>query len=144
MTSAAFAPEVPEPGTRTILIIEDSPTVRTMLRGAIQRGFPGVTVVEAAEGRQALHELTRCRPCLVVTDLQMPGMDGRSFLGLLRRNALLRRKKVLVLSGDDLTDLRALYAGDDGIRFLAKSGAIQDLLQTMQDLLPSPAARVVS
>ena len=124
----------------TLLMIEDSSTLRVLLRQSLSRLLPGVTIVEAADGRQAIHELTRCRADLVLTDLQMPGVDGRSFLAKLRGNPLLRRKKVVVLSSDDVRDLRDLYVADDGIRFLAKPSEPAELVRTILELLPADAS----
>jgi two-component system chemotaxis response regulator CheY len=119
----------------TILLIEDSTTVRSFLRHLFERELPNVKIVEAAEGKAALHEMTRCRADLIVSDLQMPGMDGRSFIGTLRSNPLLRKKSVLVLSGDDVADLQLLYASDPGIRFLRKPSAPDQIMQVARALL---------
>src|SRR5258707_613301 len=108
------------PNDPTLLLIEDSPTMRSFLRHLFEWRIPQVRVVEAEDGRTALNEMSRCRADLIVTDLQMPGMDGRSFIAKLRGNALLRKKSLLVLSGGDMEDLRLLYKDDSGIRFLAK------------------------
>ena len=119
----------------TILVIEDSETVRSFLRRLLVRDMPDATVVEAADGKSALHEMTRCRPDLIVTDLQMPGMDGRAFIAKLRSNPLLKKKSVIVLSGDQIQDLRELYAADDGIVFLGKPSGSEVILETVHRLL---------
>jgi len=120
---------------RTILVIEDSSTVRSFLRHLFERELPDSKVVEATDGRSALHEMSRCRADLIVSDLQMPGMDGRSFIATLRSNPLLRKKSVLVLSGDDVTDLRRLYASDPGIRFLRKPSGTDEIMRAARSLL---------
>jgi CheY-like chemotaxis protein len=121
----------------TVLLIEDSPTLRNFLRSLFERRMPQVRIVEAADGRAALNEMTRCKADLIVTDLQMPGMDGRSFIAKLRSNPLLKKKNVLVLSGDDLQDLRQLYLNDAGIRFLAKPSGADEIIQAAASLLGS-------
>jgi two-component system chemotaxis response regulator CheY len=136
--------DVPDSPTksRTILVIEDSATVRSFLRHLFAREWPDSKIVEATDGRSALHEMTRCRADLIVSDLQMPGMDGRSFIATLRSNPLLRKKCVLVLSGDDVADLRRLYASDPGIRFLRKPSGTDEIMRAAHSLLlglPSPS-----
>ena len=121
--------------TRTIFIIEDSATIRSFLKHLFQREVPGIQIVEAAEGRAALNEMTRCKADLIVTDLQMPGMDGRSFIAKLRSNPLLRKKSVIVLSGDDVADLRQLYRDDSGIRFLRKPSGPAEIMDAARALL---------
>jgi CheY-like chemotaxis protein len=123
------------PNTVTVLLIEDSATIRGFLRKLFEQRLPGLRIVEAADGRAALSEMTRCRADLIVTDLQMPGMDGRSFIAKLRSNAILKKKSVLVLSGDDLQDLRALYRDDSGIRFLAKPSGADEIMRSALQLL---------
>jgi CheY-like chemotaxis protein len=125
--------------SRTVLLIEDSETVRHFLRLVFQRNMPDINIVEAADGRAALHEMTRCKADLIVTDLQMPGMDGRSFIAKLRSNPLLRKKSVMVLSGDDISDLRQLYSSDPGILFLNKPSAPDEIIQSALKLLPVEA-----
>jgi CheY-like chemotaxis protein len=124
---------------RTILLIEDSDTVRLYLRKVFQREMPEINIVEAAEGRAALHEMTRCKADLIVTDLQMPGMDGRSFIAKLRSNPLLRKKSVMVLSSDDVSDLRRTYSSDPGILFLNKPSAPDEIIHTALTLLSAHA-----
>jgi CheY-like chemotaxis protein len=125
----------------TILMIEDSATMRRILRRLFEREMPDAKIIEAAEGRAALREMTRCRADLIITDLQMPGMDGRSFIGALRSNQTLRRKNVLVLSSDDVSDMRRLYADDAGILFLPKPSTPAEILRAARVLLRvSPAA----
>lgn len=129
--------------TLTILLIEDSDTVRSFLHHALQAALPGATLVEAVEGRAALRELTRCRADLIITDLQMPGMDGRAFLATLRQNPILRHKRVLVLSSDNPRDLRERYANDPHLAILPKPSTGAEILRVAQDLLadlPASAA----
>ena len=119
----------------TILLIEDSDTVRSFLHRALQAALPNATIVEAVEGRQALRELTRCRADLIISDLQMPGMDGRAFLATLRQNPILRHKRVLVLSSDNSHDLHDRYASDSHLAFLPKPSSAAEILRAAQDLL---------
>jgi CheY-like chemotaxis protein len=121
----------------TFLLIEDSDTVRGFLKRCLERALPTAKIVEATEGRQALHEMTRCRADLILTDLQMPGMDGRSFIAKLRSNPLLRKKAVLVLSSDNVEDLRSLYSSDAGIRFLTKPSTSEEILKAVRSLIPA-------
>ncbi len=59
-----------------VLVVEDSPTVRELLIHVL-RSDPNIQVVgTAANGRQALEEVTRLRPDVITMDIVMPGMDG--------------------------------------------------------------------
>jgi two-component system chemotaxis response regulator CheY len=126
----------------SILIIEDSDTVRNFLRRSFEREIPACQVSEAVDGRSALSSMGKARADLIVTDLQMPGMDGRSFIAKLRSNPLLRKKSVIVLSSDDLSDLKALYQGDAGIRFFSKPCPAAELVEAARQLLSSGNAQM--
>ncbi len=107
-------------GPRQILVIEDSQTLRGIIRRALQAAFPDDEVREAGDGRTALQEMSQKKVDLIVTDLEMPGMDGYTFLGHLRRNPILKGKPVLVFSGKITEELRAEVSGLDHVRLLAK------------------------
>src|SRR5690242_5504501 len=58
----------------TILIADDSPDIRTIMRYLLND--LGFTVVEAADGNEAVRLARQCRPDLILLDLCMPGIDG--------------------------------------------------------------------
>ena len=64
--------------------------------------------------------MSRRRVDLIVTDLNMPGMDGRTFLKLLQGNPVLCRKPVIVLSGNITDDLRFMFRDTPNVRLLSK------------------------
>jgi two-component system, OmpR family, response regulator len=57
-----------------ILIVDDDPRLRDLLRLALERA--GYSVITASDGRQALMQVTRDRPDMIVLDVGMPEMDG--------------------------------------------------------------------
>ena len=97
---------MPEPGsfarrrTDTVLLVDDYADARATLRDLLEdHGHP---VIEAANGQQALNILvsqSAYRIGLIVLDLQMPVMDGRQFINLLRNYVRLANIPVLVVSG---------------------------------------------
>ncbi|HXC64372.1 MAG TPA: response regulator [bacterium] len=117
-----------------ILSVEDSPTAQVLLRHHLSAVAPACELFEAQDGRSALRTLTSRAVDLIVCDLQMPGMDGASFLQLLRRNSLLRAKPVLVVTaspGDAGPELRS----DACARILAKPLNQEDLGHSLRALL---------
>jgi two-component system response regulator YesN len=59
-----------------ILIIEDDPHFRKTLSGLLTDRIPGVSILECEAGEEALEQLGRFSPNLVLTDLKLPGQDG--------------------------------------------------------------------
>ncbi len=91
---------VPE-GAGKILIVEDDPDTRVVLRRNLER--EGFAVVEAGDGREGLQAVTESSPNLVLLDLMMPVMDGFEFLTTLRRDRSERSLPVIVLTAKELS-----------------------------------------
>lgn len=119
----------------SFLLVEDSPTVRQFVKAVLRQGFPGSEVVEADDGRAALAAMKSSRVSLIITDLQMPGMDGLSFVQLLRNNAVLKKKPVLVLSGAVTDEARENLMHLDKVQVLAKPAAPDALVEAVKTLL---------
>jgi CheY-like chemotaxis protein len=117
-----------------ILLIEDSPTIRNLVRRILEKEIPGCVIREAEEGRDAISEMAQKKVDLIVTDLQMPGMDGRTFLKMIRRNNLLKQKPVLVFSSGDVSDLKAEYKYDSCMEFLAKPSSPEEIMAAINRL----------
>lgn len=68
--------------SKTILCIDDSASMRQMVRLTLTGG--GYTVVEAVDGKDGLAKAGSVNADLIITDLNMPNMDGLSFIRELR------------------------------------------------------------
>src|SRR5690606_23937872 len=66
----------------TILVVEDEYALAGLLRDMLQE--EGYAVVLASNGSQALEQLAETRPDLILSDVMMPGMDGRALTRALR------------------------------------------------------------
>ncbi len=82
-----------------VLIIEDDPALRVRMR-SYARAL-GLNTQEAGDGEEALTRLAVHTPDLIVTDLHMPRMDGRTFLTRLRELPGHGETPVLVVTADD-------------------------------------------
>jgi len=119
-----------------ILVIEDDPAVREMLKVAL--GEQGHRVVTAADGELALGECAIEEPGLIFLDLDLPVMDGREFLERYRSGPR-GRAKVAVVSGLMDADVIARQLMAD--EFISKPFDVEVLLHTVQRLLPLPEHR---
>ena len=97
-----------------ILTIDDSRTMRDMLRLALVGA--GYRVVQAVDGLDGLAVLEREAPHLVITDINMPKMDGYGFIEEARRTKSFRAIPILVLTteSDPVKKQRARDAGATG------------------------------
>jgi PAS domain S-box-containing protein len=115
---AEAAPATTETGLKekckdgsTILVIDDDPEAREIIeRFLIKDGF---TVITAASGEQGLHLAHEYQPAAITLDVMMPGMDGWSFLRVLKADPELRKIPVIMLTMiDDRTRGYSLGAVD--------------------------------
>ena len=96
-----------------ILVVDDSPTVRRMVRASLAQFFPGVEFLEAASGLQALERLALGSIGLILLDLNMPDMHGLEVLEFVRSHEKYRNVPIAVLTtrGDERSRAAALKAG---------------------------------
>jgi CheY-like chemotaxis protein len=97
--------------SHAILIVEDNPGDIGLLRAAFQKIDSTIELVFAGDGIDALALLRRDhRPDLVLLDLNLPRMDGRELLALIKKDPLLRPIPVLVLTSSAAeSDVRNVY-----------------------------------
>ena len=84
-----------------VLVVDDDPASRELLRGLLQRD--GWQVREAENGRAALDAIVARRPALVLLDLMMPEMDGFEVVEALRADPQRAGVPVVVLTAKDVT-----------------------------------------
>jgi len=98
---------------KQILIVDDSPTIRRMVRASLARFFPTVEFVEAGSGLEAIERLATGSVALVVLDLNMPDMHGLEVLQFVRSHQKYRQIPIIVLTtrGDDSSRAAAMQAG---------------------------------
>lgn len=100
--------------TLTVLTVDDSRTMRDMLRLALTSA--GFNVRQAEDGVHGLEVLDAGRPDVIVTDINMPRMDGFGFIEAVRRNDEYSSVPILVLTteSDGEKKARARNAGATG------------------------------
>lgn len=129
------APTDPSDAPRPrILVVDDALTVRELQRSILQRA--GFDVRLAADGRQALAKLTEGPVDLVLTDIEMPNMDGFELTKAIRAAPALANIPILILSSraGEADRRHGLDAGADG--FIQKSGFDEaSLLASVHQLL---------
>ena len=122
---------------KNILLVDDSRTVRVQVGAAIRD--KGYNVVEASDGLEALAVLEKRRDiALVISDVNMPGMDGLELLEAIQRRADCAKLPVVILTTEARQQLvdRAKSAGAKG--WMIKPFNPQVLLAAVQKLAGSP------
>lgn len=100
--------------TKTVLTVDDSRTIREMLRAALTEA--GMNVLQAEDGMHGLEVLGGSMPDVIVTDINMPRLDGFGFIEGVRRDERTRAIPILVLTteSDQEKKNRARQAGATG------------------------------
>ena len=74
MGSESSDPNADRRSLATILVVDDEPSIRSLLNRFL--GKSGYTVLESADGRDALEQLRQSKVDLLISDILMPGRDG--------------------------------------------------------------------
>lgn len=125
--------------TGTVLVVDDSATMRQLVTATLQAA--GWRVVAAANGIEALAEAERHTIVMVVTDWNMPEMNGLELVRSLRARVEFAPVPILVLTteSDDASKNAARAAGATG--WLNKPLDAVTLTQIAESLLGAPGAR---
>lgn len=113
-----------------ILVVERDPHVRDLEAFFLEKA--GYSVEFAEDGRQALEQVARLRPDIVITEVLVPGLDGLSVCRAIKEDASLNGTAVLVFSILAASE-RAAEAGANA--FLLKPLAESKLVDTVRRLL---------
>ncbi|EHP84350.1 response regulator receiver protein [Geobacter metallireducens RCH3] len=119
---------------KRILVVEDSPTMRQLISFTLRR-LPGVALVEATDGVDALKKLGGDSFDLIFTDINMPIMDGLKLVSLVRNDPSLRHIPVVIITTEGAAEDRqrglALGAND----YLTKPIQAGKILAVARELL---------
>ncbi|HEX6053930.1 MAG TPA: response regulator [Gemmatimonadaceae bacterium] len=116
---------------RTVLLVDDDADMRLYLRSCLRVvALPFDRVIEAADGLEALRLMRSETVDVVISDVGLPGLDGRRLTRAIRDDASLRHIAVLLISGDGLMGDSAA----DG--FLFKPFNSHQLVAALDGLVP--------
>ena len=117
-----------------ILIVEDSPTMRQLVGFALKR-LPGAEIIEAADGVEGLKKINSNVFDLIITDINMPVMDGLKLISLVRRDVNYRNVPIMIITTEGGAEdrERALALGADA--YITKPIQAGQVLDTARNLL---------
>ena len=117
-----------------VLIVEDSPTMRQLIAFALKR-IRGVRIVEANDGVDGLKKLSSERFDLILTDINMPIMDGLKLVSLVRNDGNYKHIPIVVITTEGAQEDReralALGAND----YITKPIQPTKILEVARNLL---------
>lgn len=118
---------------KTVLIVDDSATMLMSLRTNLE--MHGFKVEQASNGKQALDKIkSGLKPDLIITDINMPEMDGLEFIKNVR--PILRFTPILVLTTESEQTKRQEAKTLGATGWLVKPVSGQDLISVIKKVLP--------
>lgn len=121
---------------RMALVVEDSPTMRQLIVMALRR-IPGLSCVEADDGVNALKHLTQSTFDILVTDINMPIMDGLKLVSMVRRDERHKDIPIVIITTEGAAEdrQRGLVLGADA--YITKPIRARQVIDTVRTLLES-------
>ena len=116
--------------TLKILAVDDSRTMRDMVRLAL--GAAGMTVTTADDGVHGLEVLEGMAPDAIISDINMPRLDGFGFIRAVREIERMRGVPILVLTTESAPELRARARDAGATGWIVKPFDPQKLVKTVQ------------
>jgi signal transduction histidine kinase/CheY-like chemotaxis protein len=127
-------------GSRPILVVDDDPALRQMLRRALEK--EGCAVTEAENGRSALERVREAPPALILLDLMMPEMDGFEFINEFRRHEAWRAVPIIIVTAKDLSVEERLRLNGYVEKVIEKGAHTRDsLLREVRDMVEACVRR---
>jgi len=119
---------------KKVLLVDDSPTMLMSMEGIIKRG--GYQVETATSGDMALKRIAASTPDLMITDLNMPGMDGITLIREAKKLVSMRFKPVLMLTTESQQAKRSEAKAAGATGWLVKPVKPEELLAVVKQVVP--------
>jgi CheY-like chemotaxis protein len=126
-----------DPEVTTLLLVDDDPDDQELFKLALTEIKQAVCCITACNGQDALEQLTtqECYPDLIFLDMNMPLMNGLTFLGKIKEIEALKRIPVIIYSTTN--EPREMDAAKTmgAIDFITKPTKFADLCQVLHHML---------
>jgi type IV pilus assembly protein PilB len=132
-------PAAPPSPKHRVLVVEDSATVATVVKYFLE--IEGFEVLLAEGGRAGLAIARRERPHVIVTDLNMPDMDGMTMVRALRADAMTPRAAILMLTSEASVEAETLALSIGADDYILKPVEPRRLAARVKAVLARAAAR---
>jgi two-component system, chemotaxis family, chemotaxis protein CheY len=120
---------------KTALVVDDSTSMRQMVTFTLKEA--GFAVVEGANGKEALTKLEgQAKVDLIITDLNMPVMDGFTFIRAVRQSAAHKFTPILMLTTESQADKKQEGKSAGATGWIVKPFNPAQLLQVISKVLP--------
>ena len=120
----------------TALVVEDSPTMRQLIVFALRR-IRGLEVLEADDGVDALRKMAASKLDIILTDINMPIMDGLKLVKRVRSDEALKAIPIIIITTEGAEEDRERGLALGANAYICKPIQSSHLIKTISDLLPA-------
>lgn len=120
---------------QSILVVEDSATMRSLIASTLEELGPAVKITEASSGFEALRLLPRGVFDLIVTDINMPDINGLELVSFVKKNPAYAAIPLIIVSTESSERDREKGLGLGADAYLVKPFEPEDLRGLARDLL---------
>lgn len=124
--------------TASLMLVEDNPDTAAVLSNHLNRILPAARVRIVRDGFQALLEAGRVVPDLLVTDINLPGMNGIAMIRSLQSQPIAARMRFVLVTNYARHELGPFGEPPDGVPLLSKPVSIDALREAIMPLLSGP------
>ena len=118
-----------------VLVVEDSPSMRSYVANIIESGADDVEIVEAENGYEALKSLPHHKFDAILTDINMPDINGLELVSFLKNHPIYKTIPIMVISTESREEDRKRAAALGAEEYLVKPFQAGDLIQKLRRLL---------
>ncbi|MDH3997688.1 MAG: response regulator [Desulfuromonadales bacterium] len=117
-----------------VLVVEDSPTMRQLIVFALKR-IRGFQIVEANDGVDGLKKLSADKFDLILTDINMPIMDGLKLVSMVRNDPNYKETPIIVITTEGATEDRERALALGANEYITKPIQTMKILETVKKLI---------
>ena len=117
-----------------VLVVEDSPTMRQLIVFALKR-IRGFQIVEANDGVDGLKKLSADKFDLIVTDINMPIMDGLKLISMVRNDPNYKETPIIIITTEGATEDRERALALGANEYITKPIQTMQILETVKKLM---------
>jgi two-component system chemotaxis response regulator CheY len=117
-----------------VLVVEDSPTMRQLIAFALKR-IRGFQIIEANDGVDGLKKLSAHKFDLIVTDINMPIMDGLKLVSMVRNDPNYKETPIVVVTTEGASEDRERALALGANEYITKPIQTVQILETVKKLM---------
>ena len=118
-----------------VLLIDDEPHIVRVLKMKLENA--GHEVITATNGLDGLEKFVKERPSIMITDINMPIVDGQEMCNMIKERKEQFPCFVIVMTSSVESDVHSWAKGDDSIHFIEKPFSPRNILQLVEKYISS-------